>query len=143
MPRHTLCCLLSGMLVVALPATAICADGQDPGKQVIQSVPPGKPVSSPSQSLKLTDAQRARIQQVLAKQDTAVGFELKTTKGAKSFQPKIDAKLPKGVKAEAFPQPLNTEMPQVRNFGYVKFKDDILIVDETTGKIVEMFPQKG
>jgi hypothetical protein len=144
MPRHTVCCLLSSMLVAALPAPAICADGQaDSGKQVIQSVSPGVPVSSPSQSLKLTDAQRARIQQVLAGQDTEVSFELKATKDAKSFEPKVDAKLPKGVKAEAFPQPLNTEIPQVRNFGYVKFKDDILIVDQMTNKIVDLFAQKG
>ena len=35
------------------------------------------------------------IQQVLATQDTEVSFELKETKGVKSFQPKVDAKLPK------------------------------------------------
>jgi hypothetical protein len=139
-----ICCLLSGMLVAAVSTPAICADGQaDPSKQVIQSVPPGVPVSSPTQPLKLTDAQRARIQQVLASQDTEVSFGLKETKDANSFQPKVDAKLPKGVKAEAFPQQLNTETPQVRNFGYVKFKDDILIVDLMTNKIVDMFTQKG
>jgi len=144
MPRHTVYCLLSGMLIVALPAPAICADGQaGPGKQVIQSVPPGVPVSSPSQPLKLTEAQRERIQQVLATKDTEVSFDLKETKDAKSFEPKVNAKLPKGVKAEAFPQPLNTEIPQVRNFGYVKFKDDILIVDLMNNKIVDMFTQKG
>jgi len=144
MTRRAVCCLLSGMLVAALPASAICADNHaDPGKQVIQSVPPGVPVSPPSQPLKLTDAQRARIQEVLATQDTEVSFELKETKDAKSFQPKVDAKLPKGVKAEAFPQPLNTEIPQVRNFGYVKFKDDILIIDLMTDKVVDMFTQKS
>lgn len=144
MPRSTISCLLSGVLFATLPAPAFCADRQaDPGKQVPQSVPPGVPVNPPSQALKLTDAQRARIQQVLATQDTEVSFELTETKDTKSFQPKVDAKLPKELKAEAFPQPLNTEIPQVRNFGYLKFKDDILIIDLMTDKIVDMFTQKS
>jgi hypothetical protein len=142
MPRHTICCVVSGLLVVALPATAISADDQDVGKKVIQSVPPGVPVSSPSQPLNLTDAQRGRIKQVLAGQHTAVSFELKESKDSQSFEPKVDAKLPKGVKAEAFPSPLVTEIPQVRNFGYVKFKGDILVVDMMTDKIVDMFAQQ-
>ena len=144
MPRHTVSCLLSGILVATLPSTAFCADSQaDPGKQMLQSVPPGVPVNPQSQVLKLTDAQRARIQQILATQDTEVSFELKKTKDAKLFQPKVDAKLPKGVKAEAFPQPLNTEIPKIRNFGYVKFKNDILIIDLMTDKIIDMFTQKS
>ena len=144
MPRQPVSCLLFAILVATLPPTAFCADSQaDPGKQVIQSVPPGVPVSAPSPVLNLTDAQRARIQQVLATQDTEVSFELKETKDAKSFQPKIDAKLPNGLKAEAFPQPLNIEIPQVRNFGYVKFKDDILIVDLMSNKIADMFGQRS
>ena len=144
MPRHTVSCLLFGIVVATLPATAFCADSQeDPGKQVIQSVPPGVPVNPPSQVLKLTDAQRARIQQVLATQDTEVSFELSETKDTKSFQPQLDAKLPTALNAEAFPQPLNTEIPQVRNFGYIKFKDDILIVDLMTNKIVDMFTQRS
>jgi hypothetical protein len=144
MPRHTVRCALFGILVAMLPVTAICADNQaDIGKRIIQSVPPGVPVNPPSPALKLTDAQRARIQQVLATQNTEVSFELKDAKDAQSFQPKVDAKLPKGLKAEAFPSPLNTEIPQVRNFGYLKFKDEILIVDLMSDKIVDMFAQKG
>src|SRR5262249_8156431 len=48
--------------------------------------------------LHLTDAQREQIRQTLLTKHTEVEFRLKTTKPAKDFNPKIGAKLPKGVK---------------------------------------------
>jgi hypothetical protein len=41
----------------------------------------------------------------------------------------------------AFPQSLGMQMPQLRNFSYVKMKDQVLIVDATTRKIVDVFSE--
>jgi hypothetical protein len=84
-----------------------------------------------------------RIAEVLKKQDTEIDLKLKTYKSAKSFQPTIDEKLPKALKGQPFPQPLITEMPQVRQYTYVKFKGNVLIVDPMSRKIVDMFPERN
>jgi hypothetical protein len=138
----------AAVALTALTGAACAADnqppaGQSPGKVVIQSKGPGVPVSGTVAQLHLSDAQRARIAEVLATKDTEVDLKLKAHKDSKSFEAKVDAKLPKDLKAEAFPQPLITEIPATRGYAYLKFKGEILIVNELTGKIVDKFPEKS
>jgi hypothetical protein len=91
--------------------------------------------------LHLNDAQRERIRQTLLTKDTEVEFRLKTTKSAKDFTPKIGAKLPTGVKPLGLPSDLTQQIPQLADYGYSKVKDQILLVNEMTGKIVEIVPE--
>ena len=79
----------------------------------------------------------------MKKQDTETEFKLKKAKSAKSFEPKIDEKLPSGLKGQAFPWPLITEMPPIRQYTYLKPKWQVLIVNPMTRKIVEMFPAQS
>jgi hypothetical protein len=123
-----------------VPAYAGPASSQSTIKQ---SVPPDLPANPKLPPLKLSDEQKARIQQVLVGQHNEVEFHLKTTKSAKSFEPAIGATIPKGLKPQAFPLPLITEIPQTRPYAYLKLKDQILIVDLMTHKIVEMFPERS
>ena len=109
---------------------------------VILSVRPSAPVRSSASPLHLSDTQRARIAEILAGQDTEIDLNLKKHKSAKSFEPKIDEKVPKGLKGQAFPQPLTVEMPPLRQYTYFKFKGQVLIVDPMTGKIVDMFSEQ-
>src|SRR5215472_17740599 len=88
------------------------------------------PQNPSPQRLHLNDAQRERIRQTLLTKDTEVEFRLKTTKSAKDFTPKIGAKLPTGVKPLGLPSDLTQQIPQ-----------KILLVDEMTGKIVEIVPE--
>jgi hypothetical protein len=125
-------------VAAALPSSggAFAAEGQG---HVEQSIPPV--VVSTKPPLALSDVQRDRIRAVLARQDTQVSFALKAAKSAKSFEPRVGAKMPSGIKSNAFPPPLIYEMPLLERYGYVKFKDQTLIVDPMSGKIVEVMPQ--
>jgi hypothetical protein len=138
--------ILTGLLFefafLALPANAA-----DQGKQATSDVTltteRGGPVAPATPPLHLSDAQRTRIAGVLKKQDTETEFKLKKAKSAKSFEPKIDEKLPKGLKGQAFPQPLLTEITPIRQYTYLKLKGQVLIVNPMTNKIVDMFPEQG
>jgi hypothetical protein len=91
--------------------------------------------------LHLSDAQRERIRRTLLTKHTEVEFKLKTTQSAKDFNPKIGAKLPTGVKPDGLPSELTQQIPQLADYGYSKMKDQILLVDAMTGKIVEIIPE--
>lgn len=125
------------------PASSSTISGPASSSTIRQSIPPDLPASPKLPPLNLSDRQKARIQQVLTGQHNEVEFQLKTTKSAKSFVPAIGASIPKGLKPQAFPRPLTTEIPQTRPYAYLKLKDQILIVDLMTHKIVEMFPERS
>ena len=91
--------------------------------------------------LHLSDAQRERIRQTLLIKHTEVEFRLKTTQSAKDFNPKIGAALPKGVKPDSLPSELTQQIPQLADYGYAKMKDQILLVNAMTGKIVDIIPE--
>ena len=91
--------------------------------------------------LHLSDAQRERIRQTLLIKHTEVEFRLKTTQSAKDFNPKIGAALPKGVKPDGLPSELTQQIPQLADYGYAKMKDQILLVNAMTGKIVDIIPE--
>jgi hypothetical protein len=144
--RQSLASLLLGMLAAlclgVTTATAASGDKPQPG-DVVLSPPAGGAVSQKSSPppLQLTDAQRARIKQVLSGKNSEVSFLLKTTKAAKSFDAKLGEKLPSGLKEHALPQPLISEMPELKRYAYLKFKEQVLIINPMTHKIVDMFPE--
>lgn len=133
MAKHIATYSAAALLVLSAAGMALAAGN------VQQSIPPN--VTSSIPPLSLSDAQRARIKSVLADKNTQVSFALKTTKNAKSFEPSVGAKIPKGLKPHAFPPPLIYEMPQLKEYTYLKFKDRTLIVNPMTQKIVEIMPQ--
>ena len=91
--------------------------------------------------LNLTNMQREQIRKTVLTAHTEVEFRLKATKSAKDFSPAVGAKLPKGVKAHALPTAVLSQIPQLRDYMYVKMKDQVLIVNGRTNKIVDMFPE--
>lgn len=100
------------------------------------------PQNASPPKLILDTEQKEEIRKKLLTKNTEVEFKLKTTKPAKSFIPKIGAKLPKGVKPDGLPSELIEEMPQLADYGYSKMKDQILLVNEMTGRIVEIVPER-
>jgi hypothetical protein len=91
--------------------------------------------------LNLSPAEREQIRQALFIKHTEVEFRLKATKPAKDFTPKLGAELPKGVKAGGLPSNLTQEIPRLADYGYAKMKDQILIVNELTGKIADIISE--
>src|SRR6266700_1949562 len=84
----------------------------------------------------LHDAQREWIRQELLIKDTEV-----ETESAKDFTPKIGAKLPKGVTPDGLPSDLTQQTPQLADYGYSKMKDQILLINDMTGEIVDIIPE--
>jgi hypothetical protein len=131
--------ILCGALLLAPIAAVFAADNtrgaveQSDGNVVSQN-----PVLP---KLNLNEAQREQIRQALLTKNNEVEFKLKATKLAKNFTPAVGAKLPSGVKPDGLPSDLIGQIPQLRDYGYAKMKDQILIVNELSGKIVEIIPE--
>jgi hypothetical protein len=107
---------------------------------VIQTVPPPVPQKPSVPALQLSDEQRTKIREAVAAEHSDVSFALKKAKAAENFQPSIGATLPKGLTPHPLPRPLIYEIPLLKRFTYVKFKDEVLIVNPMTRNIVEMIP---
>jgi hypothetical protein len=131
--------VLYSALLLATSALAPAADNtRGAVEQSGGNLVPQNP--SPPQ-LHLSDAQRERIRQTVLTKHTEVEFQLPTTKPAKDFTPKVGAQLPQGVKPDGIPSELIQEIPELANYGYSKMKDQILLVNAMTGKIVEIIPE--
>jgi hypothetical protein len=91
--------------------------------------------------LNLTDARREQIGKAVLAEHNEVEFRLAVTEPAKDFTPAVGAKIPKGVKAQSRPTPVLSEIPELRDYMYVKIKDQVVIVNGMINKIVDMFPQ--
>ena len=132
---------LAGMALACLGWVATAAAQTANQGAVIQSVPP--PVSqNPSvPPLHLSDAQRSQIQQALRAEDTEVTFGTKTTKPTQSFNPTVGAKIPASLKPHTLPPPVINQMPELKRYTYLKFKQQVLIVDPMSRKIVDIFPE--
>lgn len=91
--------------------------------------------------LNLTNMQREQIRKAVLTEHNEVEFRLTATKSAKDFTPAVGAKLPKGVKAQSLPTPVLSQIPELRDYMYVKMKDQVLIVNGMTNKIVDMFSE--
>ncbi len=123
----------------AAPGVALAADNtRGAVEQSGSNLVPQNP--SPAE-LHLSAAQREQIRQTLLTKHTEVEFKLKTTKPAKDFDPKIGAKLPKGIKPGGLPSDLTQQIPELADYGYTKMKDQILLVNAMTGKIVDIIPE--
>jgi hypothetical protein len=130
--RFAIVGVTAGCMVMAMSVPAL-AQGTDTAANPAPDHPSVPP------PLQLTDPQRAQIRAALDQENTDVSFE--TAKSAASAKPAVGAKLPKGVTAHPLPRPLIYEMPVLREYKYVKFRDQILIVNPITNDIVDMFPQ--
>ena len=141
MRRINNCVALAGIALAALTTNAAGAGGTNGTGAVEQSIPPpvGQKPSIPP--LHLSDAERAKVQQALKSEDTEVSFDLKQAKAAKSFTPSVGASIPKGLKPLALPQPLVAEVPALQRYAYLKFKQQVLIVNPMTRKVADVFPE--
>jgi hypothetical protein len=133
-PRAALCA------IAILAATPGLAQRGENGGAVIQSTGNAIGQGTKPDPLHLSDTQRAHIRQAVAQQATGLSFATKAIKPAAKFVPALGAKIPKQVKGHTLPAPLLSEMPVLKQYNYVKFKDQVLLVDPTTQKIVDLFP---
>jgi hypothetical protein len=128
-----------GMPAVMLGATAV-SRAQPSARGAVELSNGAKVPQNPSlPKLNLTNTQREQIRETVLTEHHDVEFRLKTPKSAKDFTPAIRATLPKGVKAQSLPITVLSRMPELRDYIYVKMKDQVLIVNGLTNKIVDVF----
>jgi hypothetical protein len=134
------CARLAGtILAFALAVPAIAAG---PGSGAVeQTIPPPVSQNAKPPPLHLSDDQRAKIQQVLKGENTEVQFSLKSNKPSQGFAPSVGATIPAGLHPHTLPPPLLAEMPALERYAYLKFKQQVLIVDPMSRKIVDVFPE--
>ncbi len=124
-------------LVISVPAAAA-----DPNSGAVeQTVPPPVAQNPKPPPLKLSDDQRAKIRQAVSGENTEVQFSLKSNKPAQGFEPKVGAKIPNGLHPHTLPPPTLAAMPVLKRYTYLKFKQQVLIIDPMSRKIVDMFPE--
>ncbi len=90
--------------------------------------------------LNLSDAQREDVRHAVDLHGISVSFALPQTKSAQNFSPSVGGKIPNGLKPHALPRPLIYRIPVLRSYEYLKFKDQVLIIDPMKRTIVDMFP---
>ncbi len=130
---------LAATVVLALAVPAVAAG---PGSGAVeQTVPPPVAQNAKPPPLRLSDDQRAKIQQVLKGENTEVQFSLKSNKPSQGFAPAVGAKIPAGLHPHTLPPPLLAEMPALKRYTYLKFKQQVLIIDPMSRKIVDMFAE--
>lgn len=138
--RSSFYLILATAVVLAMMAEAASfAAGTEDPVDLTGAKPVSQDLSLPNP--KLNAAQREQIRKALLTKHNEVEFKLKGTKPAKDFTPRIGAKLPKGIKPDGLPLPLIRRIPQLVDYGYAKMKDQILLVNEMSGKIVAIIPE--
>ena len=128
--------LAHAMIVAAAVGFAAATPAQAAGQP--QPVP-NEQVSLPP--LHLSEQQHEQIRQALKTVHTEFEPNTKAIKPAANFEPKIGAKLPKQLKPTGLPQDLIQKIPALADYGYVKFKGQVLIVNEMTATIVDLMPE--
>lgn len=133
---HTMLAGAVAALLAVVPALA-----QDTRGAVEQTIPP--PVSQKPNvpPVHLTDQQRATIRRALSGVNSEVDLKLKANKPAQSFTPTVGATIPKQLHPQTLPPPVLDKMPLLERYTYVKFKQQVLIVNPMSRKIVDVFPE--
>jgi hypothetical protein len=54
---------------------------------------------------------------------------------------KVGESLPQALVPDGFPDSVIQQLPQLRDYAYLKMKDHVLIVDATTRKIVDVLSE--
>jgi len=140
-------CLTGAALLLIGPGTAGAApQGNDHPAAVMQSNTTGSatpvPQSVKPPPLKLTDQDRQKIRDALTKQNDQTTLTKKSTKAEKEFKPAVGAKVPSGFakKGDALPQDLVRQIPALKEYSYLVYNNQIMIVDPMSKKVVDMFP---
>jgi hypothetical protein len=127
------CILIIGALfALATPSTVVAEaanNGASYGQPPLEQVQPPPP-------LNLSAEQRTKISVQVRTDHT----KAPPPKGLEQFEPAVGAKVPRRIALNPLPRPLVYEIPELKEYTYLKFKDEILIVNGMNREIVEMIP---
>ena len=145
---HRNICFAGAALLLIAPAMAAAApqgNNQHPAA-VMQSNTTGSatpvPQSVKPPPLKLTDQDRQKIREAVVQHHDQIKLGKKASQEEKDFKPAIGAKVPSGIakKDDALPQELVRQIPALKEYSYLLYNDQIMIVDPMSKKVVDLFP---
>jgi hypothetical protein len=125
--KSLLCCS-AALVLLAVSATA---QNNNP------TIEPNELTATAKQKppLQLSDQQRHEIQEALVTAHSA-------QKAPDRFEAKAGAKLPTALKIDAMPAPLINQEPVLKQYGFVKLENDLLVVDPMDNTVVAVIPRK-
>jgi hypothetical protein len=93
------------------------------------------PSASASDTLKLTSAQEHTIWQSVSKSDhgSTVGM-----KAPSNFTPSVGATVPSSLALKSLPSDVASQVPAVKPYQYAMFNNELLIVNPTDKKVVDI-----
>ncbi len=123
--------ILSGaaaLVLLTLPAAAQHSESKtiEPNDLTVEAKKP---------PLQLSDELKNAIQDALVAEHTQ-------QKTPKDFQPQVGMTLPMTMKMDVMPQGLVRERPVLKQYGYVKTAQDLLLLDPMNKKVVAVLPRK-
>jgi hypothetical protein len=131
------------LIAPGMAAAAPQGNNQHPAA-VMQSNTTGSATSVPQavKSLKLTDQDRQKIRDAVTKKNDQTTLSKKATQAEKDFKPAVGAKVPSGFakKSDALPQDLVRQLPVLKEYSYLVYNNQIMIVDPMSKKVVDLFP---
>lgn len=133
--------LAATLAVLAAGPAAAANNAANNQGAVEQTIPPPIAQNPQFPPLHLSDDQRVKVRQALSGVNSEVDFQLKSNKPAQSFAPAVGAQIPKGLHPHALPTPLTQQVPALKRYTYLKFKQQVLIINPMSRKIVDMFPE--
>ena len=98
--------------------------------------PNGITVDAKRPPLQLDDRRRTAIQDALETENTQ-------QKTPAKFEAKVGETLPRTMTVDAMPEPLIQREPSLRQYGYVKLSNDVLVVDPMKKTIIAIIPLKS
>jgi len=98
--------------------------------------PNGITVDAKRQPLQLNDQQRSAIQDVLETENSQ-------QKTPSKFEPKVGETLPGTVKVDAMPARLIQREPSLKQYGYAKLSENVLVIDPMKKTIIAVIPLKA
>jgi hypothetical protein len=119
--------LWCSMIFLLLAATAAAQDSNT-------TIQPHE-LSKQKPPLQLSDQQRTKIQDALVTAHSA-------QKAPDNWEAKVGAKVPNKLKLDAMPAPLINEEPVLKQYGFIKLEDKLLVVDPMEITIVAIIPRK-
>lgn len=90
--------------------------------------------------LTLSDPQREQVRLAVLTRHNDTEADKSHAAKVKDFIPRTGEKLPTGLDPDGFPDPIVTQVPQLRDYAYVVIKDQVVIVNGLTREIVDVFP---
>jgi hypothetical protein len=96
------------------------------------TVVPNRPTPA---KLQLSDAQRAQIRAAVNTRSSEIDFPLGTAEAAKAFQPALGMGVPATMDGQTLPIALTDLIPALKDYVYLKFSDQAVIVDPMSRKV--------